>query len=193
MFSSVKKGFVEVICGPMFAGKTTELIKRIEFLKLSGFSFLVFKPQIDNRYSVENELITHNFKTFPSLIIKESLEILNFVNKKTEYLVLDEAQFFDNKIEKILNDLSYQGINIIIGGLDLDFCGRPFGSMQYLLSISDKVTKLKSCCAVCGEEASRTQRIVDGKIPKNNETIILIGGNNFHEPRCKKCHKFFKF
>ncbi|MFR0367895.1 thymidine kinase [Candidatus Phytoplasma palmae] len=192
MFSSVKRGFVEVICGPMFSGKTTELIKRIKFLELSCFSFLVFKPKIDNRYSFEDELITHDLKTFRSLTIEKSLEILNFVNEKTEYLILDEVQFFDNQIEKILNDLSYKGINIIVGGLDLDFCGRPFGSMQYLLSISDKVTKLKSFCVVCGKEASRTQRIVDGKIPKSDDPIVLIGGKNYHEPRCKKCHKFIK-
>lgn len=129
--------------------------------------------------------------TFPSLTIENIHEILGFIKATTNTLFIDEAQFFDNKIEYILNDLSYKGINIFISGLELDFCGRPFGSMPYLLSIADKVTKLKSRCVVCQSEASRTQRLnQNGEIPNSKEEVVLIGGKNFHEPRCRKCHIF---
>ncbi|MEZ0180327.1 thymidine kinase ['Camptotheca acuminata' phytoplasma] len=185
-----KEGFIEIICGPMFSGKTTKLIERIKFFQNHKANILVFKPIIDNRYSSKNELVTHNFETIPSLLVNKSKEILNFVNKEIDVIFIDEAQFFDDEIEKILNNLSYQGIYIVASGLELDFCGRPFGSMNYLLSIADEVIKLKSSCAVCRKEASRTQRIVYGKIPKSSDPIVLIGGENYHEPRCRKCHKF---
>lgn len=184
------EGFIEVICGPMFSGKTTELIRRIEFLKSYNIKFLVFKPSIDNRYSGKAEITTHDLKFYPSLLINRSEEILSFVEKDTEMIVIDEAQFFDDGIKKILNDLSYRGINIIVGGLENDFCGRPFGAMPYLLSIADKVTKLNTFCSVCGKIATRTQRIANGQIPTQNDPIILVGTNNYHEPRCRKCHKF---
>ncbi|WP_341266566.1 thymidine kinase [Candidatus Phytoplasma fraxini] len=185
-----KEGFVEIICGPMFSGKTTKLIQRIKLFESSGFQFLVFKPKIDDRYSSKKELMTHCFQSFPALLIDKSDDILKFINKDIVALFIDEIQFLDQGIEKILNDLSYQGFYIIASGLELDFCGRPFGSMNYLLSIADKVIKLKSSCVVCGKEANRTQRIVNGLVPKINDPIILIGDDNYHEPRCRKCHKF---
>lgn len=185
-----KEGFIEIICGPMFSGKTTKLIEKINLFKSLSIKFLVFKPKMDDRYSSQNELITHDFKTVPSFVIKNSNDILNFVEKDVEALFIDEIQFLDREIEKILNDFSYQGMHIVASGLELDFCGRPFGSMKYLLSIADEVIKLKSSCVVCGKEANRTQRIVNGMLPKATDPIILVGGNNYHEPRCRKCHKF---
>ncbi|WBL31486.1 thymidine kinase [Candidatus Phytoplasma sacchari] len=189
--TSGNMGFIEVICGPMFAGKTTKLIEKIKLLQFNNFNFLVFKPIIDNRYSLKKELVTHDLITFPSLVLSHSKEILKFVEDKTNTLFIDEAQFFDSDIEYILNDLSYKGINIVISGLELDFCGRPFGSMPYFLSIADRVIKLKSRCVVCQNDASRTQRILpNGKCPDSREKIILVGSNQYHEPRCKKCHVF---
>ncbi|QTX03224.1 thymidine kinase [Candidatus Phytoplasma luffae] len=189
-----KEGFIEIICGPMFSGKTTKLIDKINLVQSLGVKFLVFKSKIDDRYSEKDELVSHDSKTFPSILINKSEEILNFINSDIDVLFIDEVQFLDNGIEKILNDLSYQGFHIFLSGLELDFCGRPFGSMSYLLSIADEVIKLKSSCVVCGKEASRTQRIIDQKIPKKEEPIIIIGGkyskHSYHEPRCRKCHKF---
>ncbi|KXT29451.1 thymidine kinase [Candidatus Phytoplasma oryzae] len=188
------KGFIEVICGPMFSGKTTALIAKINFLKSNNIDFLVFKPIIDKRYSIKKELVTHDLITFPSLVVHNSDEILDFVNKNKnnfDTLFIDEAQFFDSNIEKILNNLSFKGINIVISGLELDFCARPFGSMPYFLSIADKVTKLKATCMVCKKEASRTQRIMqNGNLPSSKDKVVLVGGLNFHEPRCKQCHIF---
>ncbi|TVY12149.1 thymidine kinase [Candidatus Phytoplasma pini] len=187
-----KEGFIEVICGPMFSGKTTKLIEKVRLLIFSNFKFLVLKPEIDNRYSSKEELVTHNSKTIPCLMIKKSKDIFNFIEKDTSFLIIDEIQFFDKEIESILNHLSYKGLNIIVAGLELDFCGRPFGSMKYLLSIADEVLKLKSSCAICHKEANRTQRILKNKIPHWNDPVILIGGDEYHEPRCRKCHVFSK-
>ncbi|MDO8168013.1 thymidine kinase [Candidatus Phytoplasma melaleucae] len=191
-----KEGFIEVICGPMFSGKTTELMRRINFLQTSHVKFLVFKPAIDNRYSLKCELVNHNSETFPALLINKSEEILHFISKEQniKFLIIDEVQFLDNEIEKILNDLSYKGVCIIVAGLDLDFKGRPFGSMPYLLSIADKVIKNKSLCFICGNEASRTQRISTNDNKSSfveDESIILVGKDNYHKPCCRKCHKFF--
>ncbi|MDV3149103.1 MAG: thymidine kinase [Pigeon pea little leaf phytoplasma] len=147
-----EEGFVEVICGPMFSGKTTELIKRINFLKPLKLQFLVFKPFIDNRYSCKSELINHNLETAPAILIRQSKEIFNFMKSRIDLIIIDEAQFLDSDIETIVNDLSYKGIRIIIAGLELDFRGRPFGSMPYLLSIADRVTKYRSYCFLCGKE-----------------------------------------
>ncbi|AYJ01174.1 thymidine kinase [Candidatus Phytoplasma ziziphi] len=185
-----KEGFIEIICGPMFSGKTTKLIQKINFFKSLGIKFLVVKPKIDDRYSQKKELITHDSKTIFSFLINKSKDILDLLEKDVEVLFIDEAQFLDQEIKEIVNNLSYRGMHIIIGGLELDFCGRPFGSMNYLLSIADQVIKLKSSCNVCGKEANRTQRIVDGSIPKSTDSIVLVGGKNYHEPRCRKCHKF---
>ncbi|MGE9276311.1 MAG: thymidine kinase [Candidatus Phytoplasma pruni] len=188
-----QEGFIEVICGPMFSGKTTELIKNIETLNSLKKKFLVFKPSIDKRYSLKSELVTHDLKTVPSLLVNKSSDILDIIkeNEKIEYLIIDEIQFFDKDIEKILNNLSYKGMKIIIAGLELDYRGEPFGSMPYLLSISDKVTKLQSFCFICGKEATRTQRIFSNKKANDEEQpVILIGGNNYHKSCCRKCHNF---
>ncbi|MDV3194720.1 MAG: thymidine kinase [Sweet potato little leaf phytoplasma] len=188
-----EEGFVEVICGPMFSGKTTELIKRINFLKTLQLQFLVFKPFIDNRYSCKSELINHNLETVPAILIHQSKEIFNFIKPGVDVIIIDEAQFLDSEIEKIINDLSYKGIRIIIAGLELDFRGRPFGSMPYLLSIADRVTKYRSYCFICGKKASRTQRIYSNlkdKFTHEEEPVILVGGKDYHEPCCRKCHKF---
>jgi thymidine kinase len=188
-----REGFIEVICGPMFSGKTTELIKRIKMLNSLEKKFLVFKPSIDNRYSIESKLLTHDLKSVPSLLVDKSSDILDIFkdNQNFEYLIIDEIQFFDKDIEKILNNLSYKGVKIIIAGLELDYRGEPFGSMPYLLSIADKIIKLKSSCFICGKEATRTQRIFTNEKKKNKEQpVILVGGNNYHESCCRKCHNF---
>ncbi|MDV3196016.1 MAG: thymidine kinase [Candidatus Phytoplasma stylosanthis] len=183
-----KKGFIEVICGPMFSCKTTKLIKIIHFFNFYSFQFLVFKPFLDNRYSYEKKLINHCLESAPAILIKKSKEIYNFIKKDVDLIIIDEVQFLDNEIEKIVNYLSYQGIRFILAGLDLDFRGCPFGSMPYLLSIADHITKCSSYCYFCGKEATRTQRIKNKNF-KKKESIILVGNNKDYQPCCRKCHK----
>ncbi|XKW59347.1 thymidine kinase [Candidatus Phytoplasma australasiaticum] len=154
---------------------------------------LIYPYFIDNRYSCKSELINHNLETVPAILIHQSKEIFNFIKPGVDVIIIDEAQFLDSEIEKIINDLSYKGIRIIIAGLELDFRGRPFGSMPYLLSIADRVTKYRSYCFICGKKASRTQRIYSNlkdKFTHEEEPVILVGGKDYHEPCCRKCHKF---
>lgn len=183
-----KHGSIEVICGSMFAGKTEELIRRIKRLEYAKKNILVFKPKIDDRYSDE-EVVSHsNFRT-KSIPIEKSMEILNYIDKDTDAVAIDEVQFFDAKVVHVAEHLADKGIRVICGGLDRDFRGEPFGVMPKLLAIAESVTKLTAICQVCGAPATRTQRLIDGKPASYYDPIILIGATENYEPRCRKCHK----
>ncbi|MBS2126144.1 thymidine kinase ['Fragaria x ananassa' phyllody phytoplasma] len=183
-----KQGFIEVICGPMFAGKTETLIKCSQRAQQLNQNILSFKPRIDNRYSIKEEIVSHNFNTIPAILIDKSSEILNFINAKTDVVIVDEAQFLDNDIVAIVDYLANRNIQVIISGLDLDFRRKPFGPMPYLLALAEKVTKLTAVCAISGEPATKTQRLIDGQPAKSSDPIILVGARESHEPRTRKYH-----
>ncbi|MGL9688055.1 MAG: thymidine kinase [Candidatus Phytoplasma sp. TWB_XP] len=182
------QGFIEVFCGPMFAGKTEALIQRRNQALQLNKKILSFKPQIDDRYSVQEEIVSHNQNTIPAILIDKSKDILPFITPEINVVIIDEAQFLDNDIVAIIDYLANCNIEVIISGLELDFCGKPFGPMPYLLAIADTVTKLTSICAISGKKANRTQRLIDGKPAQNNEPVVLVGGKEYHEPRCRKHH-----
>ncbi|MDR2827976.1 MAG: thymidine kinase [Acholeplasmatales bacterium] len=184
-----KVGSIEVVCGPMFAGKTEELIRRIRRLVYAKKSFLVFKPAIDDRYSKKSELVSHNKTTCDSILINNSLDILNYISPTLDAVIIDEAQFFDNNIVKIADKLADSGIRVIIGGLDRDFKGEPFGPMPFLLAIAESVTKLTAICVKSGEAATRTQRIINNKPANYNDPIILVGAQESYEPRSRAEHE----
>lgn len=188
MYHTYKNGFIEVVCGPMFAGKTEELIRRIKRLEYAKQNVLVFKPKIDTRYAVE-EIVSHNLSKKPSIIIESSQEILNYVKDHTDAVVVDEVQFFDNGIIEICEDLADQGIRVIVGGLDRNFRGEPFGPMPELLARAEFVTKLTAICVKSGLPATRTQRIIDGKPAHYNDPTILVGANESYEPRSRHYHE----
>ncbi|WP_334330862.1 thymidine kinase [Candidatus Phytoplasma prunorum] len=189
-----KNNLVEIICGPMFAGKTEKLIEIVKKLKKLNKKLLVFKSHLDTRFSKKQQLVSHNLNTINSFVIKKSKEILDFIKIDTEVIIIDEAQFLDNQIVDIVDDLANKNIKFIIAGLDLDFRGKPFGPMPALLAIADKVTKLRSVCSISGEPANRTQRLINQKPSKNNEPIIMTEENTIvkYEPRTRKYHKFQK-
>ncbi|QBF24052.1 thymidine kinase ['Catharanthus roseus' aster yellows phytoplasma] len=182
------QGFIEVVCGPMFAGKTEALIQRSNQALQLNKKILSFKPRIDDRYSVKEEIVSHNQNTIPAILIDKSKDILPFITPEINVVIIDEAQFLDNDIVAIVDYLANCNIEVIISGLELDFCGKPFGPMPYLLAIADTVTKLTSICAISGKKANRTQRLIDGKPAQSNEPIVLVGGKEYHEPRCRKHH-----
>ena len=187
-------GGIEVICGCMFAGKTEELIRRINRIKYAKKDVVVFKPAIDNRYS-ENDVVSHNQKKVPSISVKSSLEIEAYLNKlgKLPYAVcIDEAQFFDKGIIPLLENLADNGVRVIVAGLDLDFRGEPFGIMPEILARAEEVTKLHAICQVCGDIASRTQRIINGKPANYNDPIILVSAKEKYEARCRHHHQVLK-
>ncbi len=173
-------GWIEVISGCMFSGKTEELIRRLRRAKFAKLNVKVFKPKIDDRYS-KDEIVSHSEQALPSIMIEKSDEILELV-KDADIVGIDEAQFFDENITAIAIKLAELGKRVIITGLDMDFRGKPFGPMPTLLSIAEYVTKPKAICVVCGSPATMTQRITDSK-----ETVD-VGATDKYEARCRKHH-----
>ena len=154
-------GWIEVICGSMFSGKTEELIRRIKRAVIARQKVQVFKPAIDIRYAVE-KVASHTGSTFDAIPVQRSSEILERVEKDTTVVGLDEVQFFDMDIISVAQALAARGIRVIAAGLDMDFRGEPFGPMPELMAKAEVVLKLHAICMVCGDEASRTQRLVNG-------------------------------
>ncbi|MBP5694161.1 MAG: thymidine kinase [Bacilli bacterium] len=181
------RGSIEVICGPMFAGKSEELLRRINRLIYAKKSFVVFKPSIDNRYS-DNEVVSHNKKSYKAISLSSSKDIEKYINDKTEVVCIDEVQFFDKEIINIIESLADKGLRIIVAGLDMDFKGDPFEIVANLLARAEEVTKLTAICTQCGKEATRTQRLINGKPASINDPVVLVGASESYEARCRHCH-----
>lgn len=181
-------GFVEVICGSMFSGKTEELIRRLKRATIARQKVQVFKPLIDIRYDAE-KVTSHAGIVYDALPVKDSREVLVNLAPETTVVGIDEAQFFDEGIVELVNQLAEKGIRVIVAGLELDFRGEPFGSMPRLLALAEKVDKLQAICMVCGEPASRTQRLVDGRPAKFNDPVVIVGAAEMYEARCRKHHE----
>lgn len=181
-------GWIEVICGSMFAGKTEELIRRITRIKLAKRDVLVFKPVIDDRYSV-SEVVSHSQRKVKSIAVSNSSEIMTHIEKLPYAVAIDEAQFFDKNIINVAENLANLGVRVIVAGLDLDFRGEPFGVMPEFLARAEYITKLQAICQICGEPATRTQRIINGQPAFYDEEIVLVSAQEKYEARCRKCHQ----
>ena len=178
---------MEVICGSMFCGKTEELIRRLRRAEKKKKHVQVFKPVIDNRYSVE-KVHSHAGIEIDAVPISDISEIYHYLKPETDVVGIDEAQFFSPEIVKITDDLVNKGIRVILAGLDQDFRGEPFGVMPILMAKAENVDKLHAICMVCGEPASRTQRLVNGKPADYNEPQVVVGKADMYEARCRKHH-----
>lgn len=186
-----RDGWIEVICGSMFAGKTEELIRRITRIKFAKRDVLVFKPVIDDRYSY-SEVVSHSQRKVKSIPVVDSKELQQHIDAlvKLPYAVcIDEAQFFDKGLLDICESLANKGVRVIVAGLDLDFRGEPFGIMPDILARAEYITKLQAICQVCGDPATRTQRLIDGKPANYNDPIILVSAQEKYEARCRHCHQ----
>ena len=188
MYNQYREGWIEVICGCMFAGKTEELIRRINVLSYARKNILVFKPKIDDRYYT-TEIASHAGSKVPCIVISEAKEILDHVNYDTDVVAIDEVQFFDEDVVDICEYLADSGLRVMVAGLDKDFRGEPFGVLPDLLTRAEFVTKLTAVCAKCGAPATRTQRIINGKPASFNDPIVLVGAKEAYEPRCRHCHE----
>lgn len=177
-----KTGWIEVICGSMFSGKTEELIKRIRRAEYARQKIQVFKPQIDNRYA-EDHIVSHSQMRAASVNISCAKDILGLVETDTEVVAIDEAQFLDAEIVGVCQELANKGYRVIVAGLDQDYRGEPFGSMPQLLAIAEYITKNLAICMKCGNPANRTQRLV------RDEETILVGSTEIYEARCRNCHE----
>ena len=184
----VSRGRIEVICGPMFSGKTEELIHRLNRLDYCDAHYLLFTPKIDTRsprYST-----SRNGKKLSSIIISNSNEILKYIKNKKEkidVIAIDEAQFFDKNLSRVCNYLANKKYIVIASGLDMDFNGKPFSTMKELIITAEKVTKLKAICSICGAEASFTERT-----NINSKKQIVIGDKKIYSARCRQCHSLSK-
>jgi thymidine kinase len=186
-----RPGWIEVICGPMFAGKSEELIRRIKRLEYAKKKILVFKPAIDIRYS-SDAVVSHSNLKAKSIAIKESKDILDYLDSSTFAIAVDEVQFLDKGIIDLSQKLALKGIRVILGGLDTDFRGEPFPITASLMTIAEDVLKLTAICVVCGAPATKTQRIINGKPAHYSDPIIKVGASEAYEPRCRHCHQVMK-
>ncbi len=180
-------GWIEVICGSMFSGKTEELIRRVRRAEIAKQKVQVFKPVVDTRYH-EMAVASHNGMLFDAVPLASAQEILNHLDADTSVVAVDEVQFFDWEISDILSELANSGRRVIAAGLDQDFRGEPFGPMPLIMAQAEEVTKLNAICVVCSSPASRTQRLIDGRPSKWDDPIVLVGGHESYEARCRKCH-----
>ena len=181
-------GLIEVVCGSMFSGKTDELIRRLVRATIAKQKVQVFKPSIDIRYAVE-KVASHTGSTFDAIPITKARDILEKIAADTTVVGLDEAQFFDSEIVNVAHILSERGIRVIVAGLDMDFRGEPFGSMPELMAKAEEVLKLHAICMVCGDDASRTQRLVNGKPARYDEPVVIVGASEMYEARCRLHHE----
>lgn len=187
MYQLYRPGYIEVISGCMFAGKTEELIRRIKVLEFAKKNILVFKPAIDNRYS-ETLVVSHGGSSVQSIVIDQPIKILDYVTETTDVVAVDEVQFFGEEIVAVCDLLAKQGKRVMVAGLDTDFRGEPFGVMPKLITTAEFVTKLTAVCMTCGAPATRTQRLVNGQPADYFDPIILVGAAESYEARCRHCH-----
>ena len=173
-------GWIEVVCGSMFSGKTEELIRRLKRAQFANQKILLVKPQIDNRYHKE-KVVSHQGTSFEAICVKEAKEILE-IWKKERIVAIDEAQFFNDEVVEVANELAAQGVRVIVAGLDMDFKGVPFGPMPHLLSIAEYVTKVHAICLSCGNLAQFSHRTVEDK------EQVLVGAVDEYKPLCRSCY-----
>jgi thymidine kinase len=181
-------GRVEVIAGPMFSGKTEELIRRLRRAEIAQQKIQVFKPSLDKRFGTE-KLASHAGSEFEASPVDRAGEILNHVEEGTTVVAIDEAQFFDDEITSVVQALADRGIRVIVAGLDTDFRGEPFGPMPVLMVQAEQVDKIHAICMVCGDAAPRTQRLIDGQPAHFNDPVVIVGASELYEARCRDHHE----
>jgi thymidine kinase len=171
----------------MFSGKTEELIRRARRAQIAKQTVLVFKPALDDRYEVE-KLASHNGVSFDAIAVTDASRILELVEPDADVVIVDEVQFFDERIADVCEGLASAGKRVIVAGLDNDFRGEPFGPVPSLMAQADVVDKLHAICVVCGAPATRTQRLIDGRPASYDDPIIKVGASEVYEARCRHCH-----
>ena len=183
-----RRGRIELICGSMFSGKTEELIRRLRRAVIAKQKVQVFKPIIDDRYHVQR-VTSHTGVDFAAQPVATAAELLTQITPETTVVAIDEVQFFDEAIVPLCEQLADEGRRVICAGLDTDFRGVPFGSIPALMARAEEVKKLHAICVICGEEASRTQRLIDGRPANVDDPVVLVGAAEVYEARCRQCHQ----
>lgn len=179
-FKGQRSGWIEVICGCMFSGKTEELIRRLKRAKIAEMKVEVFKPRIDTRYD-ESSIVSHDTTSVLAMPVGHTSRLLD-ISEDTTVVGLDEAQFFDEGLPEVCQKLALRGVRVIVAGLDMDYRGLPFGPMPALLATAEYVTKVHAICVHCGNLATHSYRLAEG------EEVILLGEKEQYEPRCRSCY-----
>jgi thymidine kinase len=188
MYSKPSGGWIEVVCGSMFSGKTEELIRRVRRAKIARQKVQVFKPAIDTRYA-DREVTSHNGLQVEAVPVENTAQVRGLIEPDTTVVALDEVQFFDEGVVSLCEELADRGVRVIVAGLDMDFRGVPFGPVPALVARAENVQKLQAICVVCGGPASRTQRIINGQPAAYDDPVILVGAEEAYEARCRGCHE----
>lgn len=174
-----KRGWIEVICGSMFSGKTEELIRRLKRVQYAKLPVEIFKPEVDNRYH-EKDVVSHDENAIPSIPVKSAKEILERIGK-AKVIGIDEAQFFDLELVDVANEIAKNGIRVVVAGLDMDYLGKPFGPMPGLMATAEYVTKVHAICVNCGQLAQHSHRV------DSSEDLVHLGSGDEYEPLCRFC------
>jgi thymidine kinase len=180
-------GWIEVICGSMFSGKSEELIRRIKRAEIARQKVQVYKPQLDTRYG-HDRVSSHSGIHASALAVGRATDILQLTDPDTNVVAIDEVQFFDQHITDVCEELAEHGKRVIAAGLDMDFRGEPFGPMPLLMAKAEEVEKLHAICIVCGAPATRTQRLIDGQPAAYEDPVILVGASESYQARCRQHH-----
>ncbi|MDY7078738.1 MAG: thymidine kinase [Chloroflexota bacterium] len=188
MYNKPSSGWIEVICGSMFCGKTEELIRRVRRAQIARQKVQVFKPAMDTRYT-EREVTSHNGMQAEAVPAENATQLQALIEPDTTVVALDEVQFFDKDVVALCEELATQSKRVIAAGLDMDFRGEPFGPMPALMARAERVDKLQAICVVCGGPASHTQRLINGQPATYDDPIILVGASEVYEARCRGCHE----
>ena len=191
MYRPVNHGYIEVVVGPMYSGKSEELIRRLKRAKIAKQNIIVFKPHIDDRYS-KSDVVSHSGDSIEAIPIEKPSDIYDLIDEDIQVVGIDEVQFFDEDIVNIAVDLANKGVRVIAAGLDMDFKGEAFGPTPRLLAVSEFVDKIQAICSVCGQPATRSQRLINGKPARYNDPIIQVGAVESYEARCRKCHVVYR-
>ena len=181
-------GHIELVCGSMFSGKSEELIRRVRRAQIAKQKVMVFTNAIDIRYG-NATIASHSGANLEARPIKKASDIWDHIDDTVDVVAIDEAQFFDWEIADVVAQLALKGVRVIIAGLDTDFRGEPFGPMPILMAQAEHVDKLNAICMVCGGDASRTQRLVNGDPAAYDDPLVVVGANEMYEARCRKHHQ----
>ena len=189
MYHGAQDGWIEVVSGVMFSGKSEELLRRVRRALIAKKSVQVFKSHLDDRYGGVFQVSSHDGHEIDALPVSSSVQIAEQIRPESQVVAVDEAQFLDDGIVSVVNALADRGVRVIVAGTDMDFRGDPFGPMSKLLAIAERIDKLHAICVVCGDLATRNQRLIDGKPAPAEGPTIQVGGSETYEARCRRCHE----
>jgi thymidine kinase len=188
MYHRYDGGWIEIVCGSMFSGKTEELIRRLVRAEIAKQKVQVFKPALDDRYK-SDKVSSHSGSYFVATVVQDAAEIATLIEEDTNVIAIDEVQFFDWAVAELCEKLANEGRRVILAGLDMDFRGEPFGPMPLLMAQAEMIDKLQAIGMVCGAPASRTQRLIDGRPAHYDDQVIMVGASEVSEARCREHHE----